>query len=77
MNPGVTFMRFFVLVFVFDYCVVFDLVWCTSEVIFLSVLVFLVFVRIYYMYILTGLWSLHRFGQSSFVFVFFLVTCIS
>lgn len=55
MNPGVTFMRFFV--FVFGYCVVFDLVLCTSEVIFLSVLVFLVFVR--FSYILSGLWSLH------------------
>lgn len=48
-------MRFFV--FVFGYCVVFDLVLCTSEVIFLSVLVFLVFVR--FSYILSGLWSLH------------------
>lgn len=60
-------MRFFVL-FVFGYCVVFDLVLCTSEVIFLSVLVFLVFVRFSYMYILSGLWSLHRSGQCSFVF---------
>lgn len=47
MNPGVMFMRFFV-VFVFGYCVVFDLVLCTSEVIFLSVLVFLVFERFSY-----------------------------
>lgn len=44
MNPGVTFTRFFV-VFVFGYCLVFDLVLCTSEVILLPVLVFLVFVR--------------------------------
>lgn len=47
MNPGVTFTRFFV-VFVFGYCLVFDLVLCTSEVILLPVLVFLVFVRFSY-----------------------------
>lgn len=58
MNPGVTFTRFFV-VFVFGYCVVFDLVLCTSEVIFLPVLVFLVCEIFIYMYILSGLWSLH------------------